>query len=164
MPCWVFDRLYLPNRICFLFLHLLRCFNSVGSSSLRNAVRRQRDVAFGNFWFNSCLCFARTYRNLLRPSSVFRTKLSTSWFGVLCNRPNLYSSAGIIIITSSIYRLLNHALVIRCSRIIIARCQPFHHNRPCHDVHVPQTLSYTPWVIHRHLARPTVCNHIAKHI
>ena len=33
LPCSVFDRLYSRNNICFLFLCLLRCFNSAGSLS-----------------------------------------------------------------------------------------------------------------------------------
>ena len=36
LPCAVFDRLYSRHRYCFLFLRLLRCFNSASSPSLRN--------------------------------------------------------------------------------------------------------------------------------
>ena len=39
-------------------------------------LRGEREVPLSNFWFNDCMRLARTYRNLLRPSSFFQTKPS----------------------------------------------------------------------------------------
>src|ERR1041385_8083143 len=40
LPCSVFDRLYSRNHDCFLFLCLLRCFNSAGTLSLMRMALR----------------------------------------------------------------------------------------------------------------------------
>ena len=40
LPCSVFDRLYSRNNICFLFLCLLRCFNSAGYLSPKRMALR----------------------------------------------------------------------------------------------------------------------------
>lgn len=77
--CWVFDRLYLPNRDCFFLLCLVRCFSSAGSTSLQTASRNWREVAFGNLRFDGCFRLAWAYRRLLRPSSLLKTEPSIIW-------------------------------------------------------------------------------------
>ena len=53
---------------CFLFLHLLRCFNSVGSQSSRNDKIKCQEVPLGNLGFQRCMLLAQAYRSLPRPS------------------------------------------------------------------------------------------------
>ena len=54
---------------CFLFLHLLRCFNSVGSQSYTDRhIKTCQEVPLGNLGFQRCMLLAQAYRSLPRPS------------------------------------------------------------------------------------------------
>ena len=54
---------------CFLFLHLLRCFNSVGSQSKKDRhIKTCQEVPLGNLGFQRCMLLAQAYRSLPRPS------------------------------------------------------------------------------------------------
>src|SRR3989337_1520271 len=75
--CSAFDRLYSRNRVCFLLLRLLRCFNSAGCSSFRTASRSWHDVAFNNPRFKGRLRLPWAYPSLLGSSSFSRTELSS---------------------------------------------------------------------------------------
>ena len=74
--CSPFNRLYLGNRYCFLFLQVLRCFSSLGS--LRNAMDSRyvpwlfaMGVSpFGNLRIEAYLQLPAAYRSLSRPSSA----------------------------------------------------------------------------------------------
>ncbi len=63
---------------CFLFLPLLRCFNSGGSRSLRlagnqpygSAGRSPQEVPFGNPGLHGSMRLPRAFRSLARPSSA----------------------------------------------------------------------------------------------
>ena len=71
-----FARRYFEHLGWFLFLRLLRCFNSAGSQSFRIVSRNWHEVAIGYLGFNGCMRLSRAFRSLLRPSSVFQTKPS----------------------------------------------------------------------------------------
>ena len=77
-----FVRHYLRNRVCFLFLQLLRCFSSLGSLLTLYAFKRRYPLRDG-FPHSEILtslpgCRLReTYRRLLRPSSPLNAKTST---------------------------------------------------------------------------------------
>ena len=80
-----FDRHYLGNHYCFLFLRLLRCFSSAGSlPDVRrdDCASRSRVAPFGNLWIKSYLHLPIAFRSLTRPSSV-REPRNPPWsFGV----------------------------------------------------------------------------------
>lgn len=69
LPCAVFGRPYSRHRFCFLFLRVLRCFNSPRSPSLRSAAK-PREVPFGHPRLEGCLRLTEAYRSLPRPSSA----------------------------------------------------------------------------------------------
>lgn len=76
LPSSAFTRRYLRNHDCFLFLHVLKCFTSVGSRSrppsagARGGISPAHEVVFGNPGINACVQLPRAYRSLPRPSSV----------------------------------------------------------------------------------------------
>ncbi|ALV61733.1 hypothetical protein ADU37_CDS00340 [Thermococcus sp. 2319x1] len=76
LPCAAFGRPYSRHRFCFLFLRVLRCFNSPRSPSLRSAAKPQ-EVPFGNPRLDGCLRLTGAYRSLPRPSSAPRAEPST---------------------------------------------------------------------------------------
>ena len=83
-----FDRHYLGNHYCFLFLRLMRCFSSPG---LPPDCSGYHDcswwvVPFGNPRIDSYLPIPAAYRSLSRPSSPLRAKASSV-------RPCLFSFA-----------------------------------------------------------------------
>ena len=57
------------SLVCFLFLPVLRCFNSRRYLSLRNV---KTCFTFGDLGFNACMQLAQAYRSLPRPSSLFK--------------------------------------------------------------------------------------------
>ena len=71
-----FARRYSRNRVCFLFLRLLRCFSSAGSP--RKAMYSLYDLwlftivvsQFGNLRVDAYLQLTAAYRSLSRPSSA----------------------------------------------------------------------------------------------
>ena len=67
LDCVAFTRRYWRHRIRFLFLPLLRCFNS-GRSPLREAIAG--GFPFGNPWFFASVRLPTAYRSLARPSSA----------------------------------------------------------------------------------------------
>lgn len=82
LPCALFTRRYWGRRIFFLFLRLIRCFNSPRSPSKSGnrlthlkmrpfifPIWNKWDVPFGNAWFEGCMRLARPFRSLPRPSS-----------------------------------------------------------------------------------------------
>ena len=85
-PVWAisdFARRYFRNRICFLFLQVLRWFTSLGSlptpmNSVQDCRRSVGRVSpFGNPRINACLQLPEAYRSLPRPSSPACAKAST---------------------------------------------------------------------------------------
>lgn len=83
LPSAVFGRPYSRHRFCFLFLRVLRCFNSPRSPSLPGVRQKPREVPFGNPRFDGCLRLAGAYRSLPRPSSAPRAEPSTGRLSVL---------------------------------------------------------------------------------
>lgn len=84
LPFTLFTRGYSGHRYCFLFLPLLRCFNSGGSPSSRSVDLSKEDpqeLSFGYPRFKGSLRLAGAYRSLPRPSSTL--ELSHSLDGVL---------------------------------------------------------------------------------
>ena len=77
LPCAAFGRPYSRHRFCFLFLRVLRCFNSPRSPSRLGVRQKPREVPFGNPRFDGCLRLAGAYRSLPRPSSAPRAEPST---------------------------------------------------------------------------------------
>lgn len=77
MPCAAFGRPYSRHRFCFLFLRVLRCFNSPRSPSRLGVRQEPQEVPFGNPRFDGCLRLAGAYRSLPRPSSAPRAEPST---------------------------------------------------------------------------------------
>ena len=83
LGCSLFARRYWGNRICFLFLRVLRWFTSPGW--LRHPMNSDgaledcpRGVApFGNLRVKACLRLTGAYRSLPRPSSPACAKAST---------------------------------------------------------------------------------------
>ena len=79
-----FARRYLRNHNCFLFLRLLRCFNSPGLTSLVLCVQTRmtevclcRVAPFGYPRIYACLQLPVAFRRWPRPSSSPGTKAST---------------------------------------------------------------------------------------
>ena len=78
-----FARRYLRNRVCFLFLRLLRCFSSAGSPRIPMYsvyVPRLFTVVvsqFGNLRIEAYLQLPAAYRSLSRPSSAPDAKAFT---------------------------------------------------------------------------------------
>ncbi len=62
LGCAAFGRPYSRHRVCFLFLRVLRCFNSPGS--------RGFSPQFGDPRFYGCMRLVGAYRRLPRPSSA----------------------------------------------------------------------------------------------
>ena len=77
LPCAAFGRPYSRHRFCFLFLRVLRCFNSPRSPSLTGVRQKPREVPFGNPRLDGCLRLTGAYRSLPRPSSAPRAEPST---------------------------------------------------------------------------------------
>ena len=67
LPCVVFTRCYSQHLNWFLFLQVLRRFNSLRSPSLRS----RWEVSFGYLWFKDCMRLARAFCSLPHPSSAF---------------------------------------------------------------------------------------------
>src|ERR1051326_7933168 len=78
-PCSVFDRLYSRNHGCFLFLCLLRCFNSAGYLSRREWPCGQ-EVSFGHPRFNGSMRLPGVISRLGTTFVGSRTERSPIWF------------------------------------------------------------------------------------
>ena len=79
-----FARRYSGNRICFLFLRVLRCFSSPGMPSHTLCIQvwillhyEQWVSPFGNLRIKACLQLPEAYRCSSRPSSAPSAKAST---------------------------------------------------------------------------------------
>lgn len=82
LDCSAFVRHYLRNRVCFLFLQLLRCFSSLGSLLAPYAFRCRYPLPGGlphSEILGSQLGYQlpKAYRRFLRPSSPLNAKTST---------------------------------------------------------------------------------------
>ena len=79
LGCSPFDRHYLVNHYCFLFLRLMRCFSSPGLLPYCYGFPpcSGRVVPFGNPRIDSYLPIPAAYRSLSRPSSPLRAKASS---------------------------------------------------------------------------------------
>ena len=83
LGCSLFARRYWGNRVCFLFLRVLRWFTSPGW--LRHPMNSDGDLEdcprgvapFGNLRVKACLRLTEAYRSLPRPSSPACAKAST---------------------------------------------------------------------------------------
>ena len=83
LGCSLFARRYWGNRICFLFLRVLRWFTSPGW--LRHPMNSDGDLEdcprgvapFGDLRVKACLRLTEAYRSLPRPSSPACAKAST---------------------------------------------------------------------------------------
>ena len=83
LGCSLFARRYWGNRVCFLFLRVLRWFTSPGL--LRHPMHSDGAIQdypgwvapFGNPRFKACLRLTEAYRSLPRPSSPACAKAST---------------------------------------------------------------------------------------
>ena len=78
----LFARRYWGNLIRFLFLRILRCFNSPSSPPASRGCRvlrhySQRVSPFGHLRVTACLRLTEAYRSLPRPSSPLYAKSST---------------------------------------------------------------------------------------
>lgn len=73
LPCAAFDRLYSRHRYCFLFLPLLRCFNSGSSSSLRNGPKAWK--SYSEILGSTVAC---TYPKLIAACYVLHQRLEPS--------------------------------------------------------------------------------------
>ena len=67
LPCVVFTRCYLQHLNWFLFLQVLRRFNSLRSPSLRSVW----EVSFRDLRFKDCMRLAGAFCSLPHPSSAF---------------------------------------------------------------------------------------------
>ena len=82
LACSGFARRYSRNRVCFLFLRLLRCFSSAGSlyntmySCCNSQLFTVRVSPFGNPRIYAYLLLPVAYRSLSRPSSAPSAKAS----------------------------------------------------------------------------------------
>lgn len=83
LGCFRFARHYSGNRICFLFLRVLRCFSSPGLPYLSYEFRKascpfgQGVSPFGNLRIKAYLRLPGAYRSSFRPSSAPSAKAST---------------------------------------------------------------------------------------
>ena len=84
LGCSAFARHYLRNHYCFLFLRLLRCFNSPGVASMRYFIHTPITghdpcwvFPFGNLRIKGYLPLPEAYRSLSRPSSPTDAKAFT---------------------------------------------------------------------------------------
>ena len=83
LGCSLFARRYWGNRVCFLFLRVLRWFTSPGW--LRHPMDSDGDLEdcprgvapFGDLRVKACLRLTEAYRSLPRPSSPACAKAST---------------------------------------------------------------------------------------
>jgi hypothetical protein len=83
LGCSLFARRYWGNRVCFLFLRVLRWFTSPGWP--RHPMHSDGDLEdcprgvapFGDLRVNACLRLTEAYRSLPRPSSPACAKAST---------------------------------------------------------------------------------------
>ena len=83
LGCSLFARRYWGNRVCFLFLRVLRWFTSPGW--LRHPMNSDGDLEdcprgvapFGDLRVKACLRLTEAYRSLPRPSSPACAKAST---------------------------------------------------------------------------------------
>jgi hypothetical protein len=83
LGCSLFARRYWGNRVCFLFLRVLRWFTSPGW--LRHPMHSDGDLEdcprgvapFGDLRVKACLRLTEAYRSLPRPSSPACAKAST---------------------------------------------------------------------------------------
>ncbi len=82
--CSRFARRYSGNHGCFLFLEVLRCFNSLSCPHPAYFIQRvmirhysDRVAPFGNPRVKACLQLTVAYRSLPRPSSAPHAKAST---------------------------------------------------------------------------------------
>ena len=83
LGCSLFARRYWGNRVCFLFLRVLRWFTSPGW--LRHPMNSDGDLEdcprgvapFGDLRVKACLRLTGAYRSLPRPSSPACAKAST---------------------------------------------------------------------------------------
>jgi hypothetical protein len=75
----LFARRYWGNRFCFLFLWLLRCFNSPGSLVLPYLFRKSFFwvAPFGHLRLIACFPLPGAFRRSPRPSSPLCAKVST---------------------------------------------------------------------------------------
>ena len=73
LPCAVFGRSYSPHPNWFLFLQVLRRFNSLCSLTFRSL----GEVTFRHLRFKAYMLLAGEYRSLSRPSSASQTESST---------------------------------------------------------------------------------------
>ena len=81
-----FARRYSRNHYCFLFLPILKCFTSRGSSSLMGILRiigPQVDVLFEDLGVNVCVRLTRAFRSLPRSSSVPKPRYPPNSGGVM---------------------------------------------------------------------------------
>lgn len=90
LPCSAFTHRYSRNRICFLFLRLLRCFNSARSSTFRCDLKQVR-FAFRNPRINVRMQLPAAYRSLPRPSSALKPSYPLSGFFPALRRRNSYA-------------------------------------------------------------------------
>ena len=81
LPSSGFSHPYLRNHYCFLFLWLLRCFNSPRSCTKKVRTTKVHEVALRNPSINVRMQLHWAYRSLPRPSSAL--KPSHSLDGVL---------------------------------------------------------------------------------
>ena len=79
LPCSVFDRLYSRNHDCFLFLCLLRCFNSAGSLS-RSEWPCGQEVPLGHLRFRGSLRLPGVISRLGTTFLGSRAERSPIWF------------------------------------------------------------------------------------
>jgi hypothetical protein len=83
LGCSLFARRYWGNRVCFIFLRVLRWFTSPGwlrrpmysSDAIEDCPRWV--APFGNLRVEACLRLTEAYRSLPRPSSPSCAKAST---------------------------------------------------------------------------------------
>ena len=81
LGCVAFTRGYLRHRSCFLFLSLLRCFNS-GRSPLRKAI--VEGFPFGDPQFFASMQLPEAYRSLARPSSALEPSNPSAGIVAVC--------------------------------------------------------------------------------
>ena len=72
-----FARRYYGNRVCFLFLQVLRCFSSLRLPHLRVTTCGCRVPPFGYLWILAYLQLPKAFRCSSRPSSAPSAKAFT---------------------------------------------------------------------------------------